>query len=159
MNLTKIFFSIYRRLIFLLPPEAAHTVSLSSAEIIYKSWLKDIFKTMPIQNKKNAMGINFPNVLGLAAGFDKNGDYLNFLSNIGFGYLEIGTVTPKPQFGNPKPRIFRITNETAIINHLGFNNKGINHMKAKLSYFDRTIPIGINIGKNNSTPIDKAYQD
>ena len=159
MNLTKIFFSIYRRLIFLLPPEAAHTVSLSSAEIIYKSWLKDIFKTMPIQNKKNAMGINFPNVLGLAAGFDKNGDYLNFLSNIGFGYLEIGTVTPKPQFGNPKPRIFRITNETAIINHLGFNNKGINHMKAKLSDFDRTIPIGINIGKNSSTPIDKAYQD
>jgi dihydroorotate dehydrogenase len=159
MNLTKIFFSIYRRLIFLLPPEAAHIVSLSSAEIIYKSWLKDIFKTMPTQTKKNVMGINFQNVLGLAAGFDKNGDYLNFLSNIGFGYLEIGTVTPKPQFGNPKPRIFRITNETAIINHLGFNNKGINHMKAKLRDFDRTIPIGINIGKNSSTPIDKAYQD
>ena len=143
----------------MLPPEAAHAVSLSSAEIIYKSWLKDIFKTMPIQTKKSAMGINFPNALGLAAGFDKNGDYLNFLSNIGFGYLEIGTVTPKPQFGNPKPRIFRITNETAIINHLGFNNKGINHMKAKLSDFDRTIPIGINIGKNSSTPMDKAYQD
>ena len=159
MNLTKIFFSIYRRLIFLLPPEAAHAVSLSSAEIIYKSWLKDIFKTMPIQTKKSAMGINFPNALGLAAGFDKNGDYLNFLSNIGFGYLEIGTVTPRPQFGNPKPRIFRITNEMAIINHLGFNNKGINHMKAKLSDFDRTIPIGINIGKNSSTPMDKAYQD
>jgi len=159
MNLTKIFFSIYRRLIFLLPPEAAHNVSLSSAEIIYKSWLKDIFKTVPIQIKKRAMGINFPNALGLAAGFDKNGDYLNFLSNIGFGYLEIGTVTPKPQFGNPKPRIFRITNETAIINHLGFNNKGIRHMKAKLRDFDRTIPIGINIGKNSSTPMDKAYQD
>ena len=142
----------------MLPPEAAHAVSLSSAEIIYKSWLKDIFKTMPIQTKKSAMGINFPNALGLAAGFDKNGDYLNFLSNIGFGYLEIGTVTP-PQFGNPKPRIFRITNEMAIINHLGFNNKGINHMKAKLSDFDRTIPIGINIGKNSSTPMDKAYQD
>ena len=159
MNLTKIFFSVYRRLIFLLPPEAAHIVSLSSAEIIYKSWLKDIFKTMPAQTKKNIMGINFPNVLGLAAGFDKNGDYLNFLSNIGFGYLEIGTVTPKPQFGNPKPRIFRITNETAIINHLGFNNKGIDYMKEKLSNFDRTIPIGINIGKNSLTPIDKAYQD
>ena len=143
----------------MLPPEAAHAVSLSSAEIIYKSWLKDIFKTMPIQTKKSAMGINFPNALGLAAGFDKNGDYLNFLSNIGFGYLEIGTVTPRPQFGNPKPRIFRITNEMAIINHLGFNNKGINHMKAKLSDFDRTIPIGINIGKNSSTPMDKAYQD
>ena len=143
----------------MLPPEAAHVVSLSSAEIIYKSWLKDIFKTIPIQIKKSAMGINFPNTLGLAAGFDKNGDYLNFLSNIGFGYLEIGTVTPKPQFGNPKPRIFRITNETAIINHLGFNNKGISHMKTRLRDFDRTIPIGINIGKNSSTPIDKAYQD
>ena len=105
MNLTKIFFSIYRRLIFLLPPEAAHAVSLSSAEIIYKSWLKDIFKTMPIQNKKNAMGINFPNVLGLAAGFDKSAEVYNKMFKLGFGFIEVGTVTPEKQYGNQKPRM------------------------------------------------------
>ncbi|MBS83262.1 MAG: dihydroorotate dehydrogenase (quinone) [Gammaproteobacteria bacterium] len=109
--------------------------------------------------KTKAFGINFQNPVGLAAGFDKNGDYLNFISNIGFGFVEIGTVTPRPQDGNPKPRIFRIREDRAIINHLGFNNKGVDHLKTNLKNFRQIIPIGINIGKNSTTPIDNAYQD
>jgi len=95
----------------------------------------------------------------LAAGFDKNGDYINFITNIGFGFIELGTVTPKPQFGNPKPRVFRVKDDQAIINRLGFNNKGVNYLKNKLLKIDRGIPIGINIGKNSTTKIEKAHED
>ena len=159
MEIKKIFFSIYKQLIFLLPPETAHAVTLSMAEKIYKSFLKNIISSKIITNEKKVMGITFPNMLGLAAGFDKNGDYLNFINNIGLGFVEIGTITPKPQYGNNKPRIFRVANEEAIINHLGFNNKGVSYLKEKLKYFNRNIPIGVNIGKNSNTPIDKAHED
>jgi len=159
MEIKKIFFSIYKQLIFLLPPETAHSVTLSMAEKIYKSFLKNIVSSKMTINEKKVMGITFPNMLGLAAGFDKNGDYLNFINNIGLGFVEVGTITPKPQYGNNKPRIFRVANEEAIINHLGFNNKGVSYLKEKLRHFNRNIPIGINIGKNSSTPIDKAYED
>ena len=159
MNLTKIFFTLYQRLIFLFEPEKAHYLSLTIAEAIYKSWLKNFLKSDVEKFPTHSMGIKFENPVGLAAGFDKNGDYLNFISNIGFGFVEIGTVTPKAQFGNNKPRIFRIPEEKAIINHLGFNNKGIDYLKDKLKSFDRNIPIGINISKNATTPIDNAYQD
>ena len=83
------------------------------------------------------MGIKFKNPIGLAAGFDKNGDYLNFITSIGFGFIELGTVTPKAQYGNNKPRVFRIAGEKAIINHLGFNNHGVDYLKEKLSEFFR----------------------
>ena len=159
MEIKKIFFSIYKQLIFLLPPETAHAVTLSMAEKIYKSFLKNIIASKITTNEKKVMGITFPNILGLAAGFDKNGDYLNFINNIGLGFIEVGTVTPKPQYGNNKPRIFRVANEEAIINHLGFNNKGVSYLKEKLRYFNRNIPIGVNIGKNSNTSIDKAYED
>jgi dihydroorotate dehydrogenase len=105
------------------------------------------------------MNIDFDNPLGLAAGFDKNADYLNFISNIGFGYAEVGTLTPKPQLGNPKPRIFRLIKDEAIINHLGFNNKGIDYAINKIKKFNRNIPIGINIGKNANTQIKDAFRD
>jgi dihydroorotate dehydrogenase len=112
-----------------------------------------------ISNKTKQLNIDFDNPLGLAAGFDKNADYLHFISNIGFGYVEVGTLTPKPQSGNPKPRIFRLIKDKAIINHLGFNNKGIDYALNKIKKFNRNIPIGINIGKNANTQIKDAFRD
>ena len=105
------------------------------------------------------MGINFAGKLGLAAGFDKNGDYLNFSNNIGLGFVELGTVTPRAQNGNKKPRVYRISKDMAILNHLGFNNKGVLYLKNKLKCFERRIPIGVNIGKNATTSIESAYED
>ena len=159
MNLSKIFFKIYQRLIFQLEPEKAHALSLRAAEMLYKSWLNSILKKETPKLTTEKMGIVFDNPLGLAAGFDKNGDYLNFITNIGFGYVEIGTVTPKAQFGNTQPRVFRVPESKAIINHLGFNNKGVDYLKEKLRKINRNVPIGVNISKNATTPIDKAYQD
>lgn len=153
------FFEVYKKFIFLLPPEKAHEVSLYIAEKIYGSFLKRFLVSKPSSRNENIMGINFPNKLGLAAGFDKNGDYINFITNIGFGFIELGTVTPKPQFGNPKPRIFRVKDDQAIINRLGFNNKGVDYLKNNLLKIDRSIPIGINIGKNSTTKIEKAHED
>ena len=158
---SKILFNIYKKIAFSLPPEVAHDYTLKIAEVIYKSYLVRFFK--PATNFKpiNKFNIRFENKLGLAAGFDKNGDYLNFINNIGFGFIEIGTVTPYPQLGNKKPRVFRITEQDAVINHLGFNNKGIIHLKKNLiNFMDRkTTPIGVNIGKNATTPIDRAHED
>ncbi len=159
MNLSKNVFEIYKKIIFLLPPETAHVISLNLAEIVFKLWRKNQRKENEVMRSKKFMGIEFPNQLGLAAGFDKNGDYINFISNIGLGFIEIGTVTPKPQYGNPKPRIFRLIQDEAIINSLGFNNKGVKYLKKKLSKVERNQPIGINIGKNSTTPIIDAHND
>ena len=158
---SKILFNIYKKIAFSLPPEVAHDYTLKIAEVIYKSYLVRFFK--PATNFKpiNKFNIRFENKLGLAAGFDKNGDYLNFISNIGFGFIEIGTVTPYAQLGNKKPRVFRVTEQDAVINHLGFNNKGIVHLKKNLINFmdKKNVPIGVNIGKNATTPIEKAHED
>jgi dihydroorotate dehydrogenase len=159
MKLTKSLFNLYKNIIFMLPAETAHSVSLASAEFLYKSWIKNMFITNKVNMSNKLMGLDFPNKLGLAAGFDKNGDYLNFDNNIGLGFIELGTVTPKAQYGNSKPRIFRSIKDTAIINHLGFNNKGVQHLKNNLQLIERSQPIGINIGKNSSTAIELAHED
>ena len=159
MKLSKNLFNLYKNIIFMLPAETAHSVSLASAEFLYKSWLKNIFIADKINTSNKLMGLNFPNKLGLAAGFDKNGDYLNFENNIGLGFIELGTVTPKAQYGNSKPRIFRSIKDVAIINHLGFNNKGVQYLKNNLQLIQRNQPIGINIGKNSDTAIELAHED
>jgi dihydroorotate dehydrogenase len=108
------------------------------------------------------MGLSFPNPVGLAAGLDKNGEHIDALASLGFGFIEIGTVTPRPQPGNPKPRMFRITEKQAIINRMGFNNHGVDQLLANVakSKFARSGGIlGINIGKNFDTPIEKAADD
>ena len=108
------------------------------------------------------MGINFPNLLGLGAGLDKNGDYIDALGALGFGFIEIGTVTPLPQPGNPKPRLFRLKDDQAIINRMGFNNKGVDYLVSKVkksNYLKNNGILGINIGKNATTPIEKAVDD
>lgn len=105
------------------------------------------------------MGLNFPNVVGLAAGLDKNADYLDALAGLGFGFIEVGTVTPRPQPGNPKPRLFRLPVAQALINRMGFNNKGIDYLIRQVSRAHYRGILGINIGKNKDTPTDKAVDD
>jgi dihydroorotate dehydrogenase len=110
-------------------------------------------------NPVDVMGITFPNPVGLAAGLDKNGDYFNALGAMGFGFVEIGTITPKPQAGNPKPRLFRIPEAQAIINRMGFNNKGVDHLVAQVQRRRFKGVLGINIGKNATTPVENAADD
>ena len=104
-------------------------------------------------------GISFKNKLGLAAGLDKNGDYIDSLASLGFGFLELGTVTPRPQQGNIKPRLFRISSQEALVNSLGFNNKGVDYLVERVSVRKSSIPLGISIGKNFDTPLKKAKDD
>jgi dihydroorotate dehydrogenase len=158
-TLNNIIFQLYKKIAFLGDPEKVHDISLPILEFIYKSYLGKVLHKKIISKKTKQMNIDFDNPLGLAAGFDKNADYLHFISNIGFGYVEVGTLTPKPQSGNPKPRIFRLIKDKAIINHLGFNNKGIDYAINKIKKFNRNIPIGINIGKNANTQIKDAFRD
>lgn len=105
------------------------------------------------------MGLQFKNPIGLAAGLDKNGDYIDALAALGFGFIEIGTLTPKPQSGNDKPRLFRLIKEKAIINRMGFNNKGIYYAKKKLAQLNYQGVLGINLGKNKDTPNENAADD
>ena len=105
------------------------------------------------------INFNVPNKLGLAAGLDKNGDYIDSLSSLGFGFLEIGTVTPKSQPGNSKPRLFRIKSSEALVNKMGFNNKGVDHLVSNLKKKKAKIPIGVSIGKNFDTPNERAHED
>ena len=116
-------------------------------------------KQSPNYNSVRVIDCHFQNTLGLAAGLDKNGDYLDALAKLGFGFLEIGTVTPKPQYGNKKPRLFRIRSSEALVNKMGFNNRGVDHLVSKLRERKTNIPIGVSIGKNFNTPNQLAYKD
>ncbi len=157
--MNNILFKLYQKIAFQVDAERVHDFSLPILEFMYKSYIGKVFHKRIISKQTKQFDISFDNPVGLAAGFDKNADYLNFLSNIGFGFIEIGTLTPKAQPGNPKPRIFRVLNEQAIINHLGFNNKGIDYGINQIKKFNRNIPIGINIGKNATTDIKDAFHD
>jgi len=141
----------------LFPPETAHFVSLNSLKVLnYFSFKKD--DPMGPKNVQ-IMDLNFPNRLGLAAGMDKNADYIDCLSNIGFSFLELGTLTPRPQKGNLKPRLFRLKEEKSLINNMGFNNKGIEHAVERIKNSNSRAIIGLSIGKNFDTPIEKATED
>ena len=118
-----------------------------------------LFKVNSKKIEKKLWGITFPNPVGLAAGFDKNANYLDELSCFGFGFIEIGTVTPLPQAGNPKPRLFRLIADEAIINRMGFNNKGVKSVVKQLKNRPKNLIIGGNIGKNKNTPNEKASAD
>lgn len=158
-------YSILRSLLFLLPPETAHhftvrTFSIVSSIPVLGSLLKSIFSFQNKNLEKEVFGINFPNPVGLAAGFDKDGKYIRPMSKLGFGFIEIGTVTPRPQVGNPKPRMFRLSKDQALINRMGFNNDGIDALVDRLKDFDKGgLIVGGNIGKNKDTPNDKAVND
>lgn len=153
-------YSLLRTLLFQLDAEKAHYVSLNALHIAYKCGLLRFFASSIIKGKPVAvMGIQFPNALGLAAGLDKNGRYIDALAALGFGFIEIGTVTPRPQPGNPKPRLFRIPKAQAIINRMGFNNDGVAQLIRNVQNARFRGVLGINIGKNFDTPIEHAADD
>ena len=152
-------YPLLRPLLFNLPPEKAHQATFFLLDYAVKLGL--IKQSLP-EDPVTVMGIRFPNRVGLAAGLDKDGDHIDALGALGFGFIEIGTVTPKPQPGNPQPRLFRLPAHEALINRFGFNNRGVADLVANVqaSHFVRNGGIvGINIGKNASTPIDRANDD
>ena len=138
-----------------LDPEVAHDLGLGALRAVAPLWPELPPAARPLQ----CFGLSFAHPLGLAAGFDKNGDYLDALGALGFSHIELGTVTPRPQPGNPKPRMFRIAKRDALINRMGFNNKGVDHLVAQLSHSRFRGIRGISIGKNFDTPIENAHQD
>lgn len=147
-----------RKIFFLFAPETAHAIALNGLSILYQSGLMPLF-TKKIHEPLTCMNLSFSNRIGLAAGLDKNGDYVDALASLGFGFIEIGTVTPKPQVGNPRPRLFRLVKEEAIINRMGFNNKGADYVVERLKKIKFRGILGINIGKNRDTPNEKAVDD
>lgn len=141
-------------------PEWAHFLALTGLKWLHQLGLaRFVINTPLITQPITLMGLTFPNAIGLSAGLDKNGDYIDALSHLGFGFLEIGTVTPKPQKGNPKPRLFRLTEHDCLINRMGFNNKGVDHLIKRLDKMQYRGILGINIGKNKETSIEKAADD
>ena len=150
---------LFRPLLFSLNPETAHDVTLKLLKLGQLSGLNKLLYAPQQTQTIELMGLKFSNPVGLAAGLDKNGDYINALNSLGFGFIEIGTVTPRPQPGNPKPRLFRLPEHQAIINRMGFNNFGIDHLVKQVQQANFKGVLGINIGKNLDTPIENASDD
>lgn len=151
-------YDLARKVLFAADPETAHELTLESLRIGHRLGATRLLcktRYQPVQ----CMGLEFPNPVGVAAGLDKNGDYFEALGDLGFGFVEIGTVTPRPQPGNPKPRVFRLTGAMAMINRLGFNNKGVDHLVRRVRRHRFKGILGINIGKNFDTPIEQATND
>jgi dihydroorotate dehydrogenase len=152
-------YSLIRPLLFRLEPETAHHVTLNALRTGHRLGLSALFPKPVVNRPRRVMGIDFPNPVGLAAGLDKNGDCIDGLAMLGFGFIEIGTVTPRPQLGNPAPRMFRIPQAQAIINRMGFNNKGIDYLVERVRQARYRGVLGINIGKNFNTPLERANED
>jgi dihydroorotate dehydrogenase len=152
-------YPLMRELLFLLPPELSHHLSMTGISLTERLCLSRLVAPRVPTQAVTVMGISFPNPVGLAAGLDKNADHIDGLAALGFGFIEVGTVTPRPQPGNPRPRLFRLRPARAIINRMGFNNKGVDHLveQVKKSRFKGVL--GINIGKNFDTPVERAADD
>ena len=146
-----------RKGLFCLPPETAHDVTLNA--LAAGRHLHLIRPPKRAAKPVERFGLKFGNAVGLAAGLDKNGDYIDALAALGFGFIEVGTVTPKPQAGNEKPRMFRLPEHQALINRLGFNNKGVDHLVERLKKRRFKGPVGANIGKQKETPVERAADD
>ena len=142
-----------------LPPEIAHNLALESLNFLYKTRLLRFFYNKVKSEPKIFAGMHFQNMLGTAAGLDKNGDYIDCLGALGFGFLEVGTVTPEKQYGNSKPRVFRNFKENAIINRLGFNNKGVDHLVKNLKSRKYDGIVGVNVGANKWSSEEARVQD
>ena len=156
-------FYFLRSILFLLSAEKAHYFTLNSLKFLIKipvlNWFINNSKAYNAKNQVKVMDITFPNKLGLAAGFDKNAQYLDVFKALGFGHIEIGTVTPLGQEGNPKPRLFRLVEDQAVINRMGFNNDGVDAIVERLKNRPKDLIIGGNIGKNKITPNEDAASD
>lgn len=151
-------YGLAKKILFAMSPEVSHELALDWLGAAQRTGLLKLFYSQP-SRPVEVMGLKFPNPVGLAAGLDKNGDYLNALGDLGFGFVEIGTVTPRPQPGNPQPRLFRLTEHNAIINRMGFNNKGVGHLVERVKKRTYQGILGINIGKNKNTPDEQALDD
>ena len=149
-------YSLARPLLFSLAPERAHELTLS---LLKSSHKMSLMRQKTVAKPVTCMGIEFPNPVGLAAGLDKNGAYIDALAGLGFGFIEIGTITPRPQAGNPHPRLFRIPQAKAIINRMGFNNDGVDQLIENVKAAKFKGILGINIGKNADTPVENAVDD
>jgi dihydroorotate dehydrogenase len=152
-------YKLSRPLLFCLEPERSHHLALTAWSLLYHRRIaRKLLAKRPLM-PCTVMGIRFPNPVGLAAGLDKDAQYVEALAGLGFGFIEVGTVTPRAQAGNPRPRLFRLPGADAIINRMGFNNRGIDHLigQVKKTKFDGVL--GINIGKNLDTPVERAIED
>lgn len=152
-------YTLIRRVLFLFPAEFSHNLGLKGLKLVYRLGLVSLLASRGKNKTVEAFGLRFSNQVGLAAGLDKNGDYIDALGSLGFGFIEVGTVTPKAQSGNPKPRLFRLSKQGALINRMGFNNKGVAHMVKRLKHRRFKGVVGVNIGKNYSTPLEQAHED
>lgn len=159
-------YALLRNALFLLPTETSHDVALKSLACAESLKLLSVFNPAPRSCPVTVMGLEFANPVGLAAGLDKNGDYIDPMMALGFGFVEIGTVTPRPQSGNARPRMFRLPEYQAIINRMGFNNYGVDHLVEKVRrcrgegrLSTNKGVLGINIGKNFDTPVERAAED
>jgi len=148
-----------RSLMFRMDPERSHDLALTGMNLAATLGLPKLLGAEELYDPVEVMGIRFPNAVGLAAGLDKNGTAVDGLAAMGFGFLEVGTVTPRPQAGNDKPRLFRLPEHSAIINRMGFNNDGVDQLLKNLSRSRYNGVLGINIGKNKVTPNEKATED
>ena len=152
-------YSLARHLLFRIDAEQAHGLGLKAIEAAYRTGFNPLLATRPPALKTRAFGIDFPNPVGCAAGLDKNGAHIDALMALGFGFVEVGTTTPRPQAGNPKPRMFRLPEHRAVINRLGFNNDGVDALVRNVERARRNGILGINIGKNKDTPNEEAVND
>jgi dihydroorotate dehydrogenase len=151
-------YRLARPLLFGLDPELAHNFALDALGA-YERLGFGARSNIGVRCPRRVMGIEFPNPVGLAAGLDKNGDHIDALAALGFGFLEIGTVTPRPQPGNPRPRLFRLPQARALINRMGFNNSGVDHLLGCVQRARYRGVLGVNIGKNFDTPLERAADD
>ena len=152
-------YNFARPFLFCLDAERAHDIGLKGIETAYRTGLGGLFASKPASLPSRAFGIDFPNPVGLAAGLDKNGAHIDALAALGFGFIEIGTTTPRPQSGNAKPRMWRLPEHTAVINRLGFNNEGVDALLRNVERARFGGVLGINIGKNKDTPNERAVDD
>ena len=152
-------YTLAKPLLFQLDAEVAHDLTLKGLKFAQTAGLLHLYPSPINCESRTVMGITFPNAVGLAAGLDKNGAVIDGMASLGFGFIEIGTITPRPQPGNPKPRLFRVKQAQGIINRFGFNNLGVDYLIANVKAAQYKGVLGINIGKNFDTPMENAVDD
>ncbi len=155
-----IIISVFTKILHYLPGEISHSIALGGLKLLYALGLIGLFQDNNKRYEFSERDIrNKRNMVGIAAGLDKNGEYIDCLASLGLGFIEVGTITPKPQEGNPKPRIFRNKKDKSLLNRLGFNNKGVDYLLENLKNRKSNIIVGSSIGKNFDTPNNKAHED
>ncbi len=152
-------YPLLRPLLFALDAEKAHHLTLDGLGLAHKLGLLPLVAGRPVSDPVTVFGLSFPNRVGLAAGLDKNADYIDALGALGFGFVEVGTITPRPQPGNPQPRLFRAVAQRGIVNRMGFNNLGVEHLLQNIRRRTYNGVLGVNIGKNATTPVENALDD